>query len=376
MTFLLIANSLSSVLNFRFDLIQAIQAKGYKVHVAAPELDADMQAKLEQVGVVYHQVPMSRAGLNPFADFSTCWRLWRLMKKIKPQKVLGYTIKPVVYGSLAGWLAGVKGRYSLIAGLGYAFTDDGESSFKRSLINRVARFLYAISLNRCDRVFFQNPDDEALFRKLGVLKPATKSTVVNGSGVNLTRFAAAPLPDHPSFVLVARLLYDKGIREYAAAAQQLKAQYPHAIFSLVGGLDENPKSVSQAELNRWIEDGYINYLGKVSDVRPAITAAGIMVLPSYREGTPRSVLEAMAMGRAVITTDAPGCRETVKDTVLGKNGVLVQPKSVESLVEAMENLIKSPDLNQQMGKASLLLAQEVFDVNKVNEQMLAGLDIQ
>lgn len=375
MTFLLIANSLSSVLNFRFDLIKAIQAKGYAVHVAAPEQDAAMQAKLEAAGVVYHQVNISRAGLNPVQDLKTLWQLYRLMRQVKPQKVLGYTIKPVVYGSLAAWLARVEGRYSLIAGLGYAFTDDGEKSLKRSLVNWVAKFLYRLALNRCDKVFFQNPDDEALFRKLGILKPATASQVVNGSGVNLNHFAPAPLPERPSFVLIARLLYDKGIREYAAAAKQLKAKYPHASFNLVGGLDENPKSVTQAELDEWSAGGYINYIGQVSDVRPALADASVMVLPSYREGTPRSVLEAMAMGRAVVTTDAPGCKETVRETAKGNNGFLVQPQSVESLIEAMEQLIINPELNKQMGEASLLLAKEVFDVNKVNAEMLAGMDL-
>lgn len=376
MKFLLISNAISSVISFRFDLIKSIQSKGYEVHVAAPELDFTAITKLEIAGVVCHQVNISRAGLNPVQDLKTLWHLYWLIKEIKPKKMLGYTIKPVVYGSLAGWLAGAERRYSLIAGLGYAFTEDGVENARRDLVNWVAKFLYRLALNRCDRVFFQNPDDETLFRELGILKQSTASKVVNGSGVNLNYFTPAPLPEQPCFVLVARLLYDKGVREYAAAAKQLKAKYPQAVFNLVGGLDENPKSVTQAELDEWSAGGYINYLGKVSDVRPALASSGVFVLPSfYREGVPRSILEALSMGRAVVTTDSVGCKETVRETTKGKNGFLVKPQSVEALAEAMEQLIVHPELNKQMGEASLLLANEVFDVNKVNADMLEGMGL-
>jgi len=213
MTLLLIANSLSLVINFRFDLIKAIQDKGYTVHVATPDCNDLDLAKLEDQGVIFHQVSMSRSGLNPFQDLQTLWLLFRLIKKIQPDKVFAYSIKPVVYGMLAGFLSQVPSRYSLISGLGYAFVDDGQESAKRSLVNLMARFLYRISLNRCHQVFFQNPDDEQLFRQLSILRPQTPSMVVNGSGVNLQHFYPQPLPEQPVFLLVARLLSDKGIRE-------------------------------------------------------------------------------------------------------------------------------------------------------------------
>lgn len=376
MTFLLIANAPSSVVNFRFDLIKAIQAKGLQVHVVCSGMDSDCPERtlLQDLGVPVHDVPMSRTGLNPFSDLRSCWALWRLMRRIKPEWVLGYTIKPVIWGSIAAFLARVPQRFALITGLGYAFVESGAVSKKRALVRRAAQFLYRIALNRCRRVFFQNPDDEALFRQLGILNIATASTVVKGSGVNLAHFTPAPLPEIPTFLLIARLLIDKGVRAYAEAAERLKAEYPDARFMLVGYLDENPESITQAELDRWIADGFIDYLGKLSDVRPAMAVASVFVLPTfYREGIPRTILEALAMGRAVITTDAPGCRETV---IEGENGFLVQPKSVDELVDAMEKLILHPEFVTSMGKASYQLALDDFDVHKVNATMLKGMRIK
>ena len=342
--------------------------------MACPGMSADAPERLvlQELGVQVHDIPMSRAGLNPFADLRTCWALWRLMRSIKPSHVLGYTIKPVIWGSLAGFLARVPQRYALIAGLGYAFVEGGAVSKKRALVKRAAQFLYRLALNRCQRVFFQNPDDEALFRELGILKKAMPSTVVKGSGINLAHFEPAPLPKKTAFLLIARLLIDKGVREYAQAAEHLKAQYPEARFMLVGYLDENPESIKQVELDRWVEGGFIDYLGKLSDVRPAMVEASVFVLPSYREGTPRSVLEALAMGRAVITTDAPGCRETV---IEGENGFLVQPKSVDELAAAMAKLIQQPERVEQMGLVSLQRAREEFDVHKVNAVMLQNMQL-
>lgn len=374
MRFLVIANALSSVTNFRLDLIKTLQSKGVEVHVACPNdksHDSDRKV-LSELGVKVHDVSMSRAGLNPFQDLYTCWALWRLMRFIRPDKVLGYTIKPVVWGSLAAFFARIPQRYALIAGLGYAFVEGGATSRKRAVVKHAAQFLYRLALNRCQRVFFQNPDDELLFRQSGILKKRIASTVVKGSGVNLDHFQAVPLPKKPAFLLIARLLIDKGVREYAQAAKRLKVQYPEARFMLVGYLDENPESISETELATWTSGGYIDYLGKLGDVRPALAQASCFVLPSYREGTPRSVLEALAMGRAVITTDAPGCRETVID---GENGFLVQPKSADELTRAMEKLVQDPEQMKVMGQVSLQRAREDFDVHKVNAIMLENMQL-
>lgn len=357
-------------------MIKAVQAFDYEIHVIAPELSAGTPEhdRLVEQGVISHTLEMSRAGINPFSDLLVFWRMIQLMRVIKPSVFLGYTIKPVVWGALAAFVAGVTQRYALITGLGYAFVSDGVKNRKRAFIKRVVQFLYSISLNRCQRVFFQNPDDEALFRELGILNNSTSSTVVKGSGVNLDHFKPAVLPEKPVFLLIARLLIDKGVREYAQAAQQLKTKYPDARFMLVGYLDENPESIKQVELDRWVDEGYIDYLGKLNDIRPAMAAASVFVLPTfYREGIPRTILEALAMGRAVITTDAPGCRETV---INGKNGFLVQPKSVGELIEAMEALILQPSLITSMGNESLQMAKVEFDVHKVNAVMLHGMGVQ
>ena len=375
MTFLMIANSPNSLLNFRLNLIKSLQAAGYIVHAACPIADQTKSERtsLAQHGVTVHHIPMSRTGLNPLSDLVTLHALYKLMRKLRPKAVLSYTIKPVIWGSLAAFFANVPNRFALITGLGYVFADDAQSSNKQKLTRRAVESLYALALNRCARIFFQNPDDESLFRQLGIIKNTMPTTVVKGSGVDLLHFEASPLPDQPVFILIARLLIDKGVRQYAEAAIQLKSRHPRAQFKLVGYLDENPKSIKQAELDAWIASGKIDYLGKLSDVRPALSQASVFVLPTfYREGIPRTILEALAMGRAVITTDTPGCRETV---VQGVNGYLVEPRSVEDLIDAMEKFILDAALAAKMGEASLELARKDFDVNKVNIQMLHGMDI-
>ena len=222
-------------------------------------------------------------------------------------------------------------------------------------------------------MFFQNPDDEALFREFQLLPETVPSTVVNGSGVDVAEYSVAPLPDKPCFLLIARLLGDKGVREYAQAAQLVKAVYPEAVFRLVGWIDDNPDAITQRELDQWVGSGLLEFLGRLDDVRPAISDCSVYVLPSYREGTPRTVLEAMAMGRAVITTDAPGCRETVVD---GDNGFLVPVKDVNALADAMIKMVATSGLAASMGERSRRIAEEKYDVHKVNAAMLEGMGIQ
>ncbi len=366
MRILIVAGLAESLINFRAPLLVAFQSKGLEVHVIAPNLSesAIVRKKLQALGIVVHSVSMHRTGINPLADGFTLWQLWRLMRRIQPSYILGYTIKPVIYGILAAWLAGVPRRFALITGLGYAF--QGQSC-SRSFLRSLVQYLYGFALKRTHKVFFQNPDDQALFRSLGLLQNSTLSCVVNGSGVDLTSFAVTTLPAEPHFLMIARLLGDKGVREYAEAAKRTKALYPQTKFSLVGWLDQNPDSISQAELDAWVQGGALNFLGQLSDVRPAIESCSVYVLPSYREGTPRTVLEAIAMGRAVITTDAPGCRETVVD---GDNGFLVPVKSVDALVAAMSRFINEPGLAARFGLRGRQLAEDKYDVHKVNAVML------
>jgi len=369
--FLLIAGFADSLLGFRGPLIAALQAQGLQVHVAAPGLavGSAARAQLQAQGLTVHDIPLHRTGQNPLADLRSLWALWRLMRRVRPQYVLGYTIKPVIYGSLAAWLAGVPRRFALITGLGYAFQDTGGRGGLRALVQR----LYALALARVQVVFFQNPDNQQLFVQRGLLAPGVTSVVVNGSGVEVDRFSVQPLPaGGPHFLLIARLLGDKGVREYATAARRVRARHPQARFALVGWIDENPDAIRQAELDAWVADGVVDYLGRLADVRPAIAACSVYVLPSYHEGTPRTVLEAMAMGRAVITTDAPGCRETVVD---GANGFLVPVRSVDALAAAMLRFADEPGLAQRMGASSRAMAEDRYDVRKVNAVMLRAMGL-
>lgn len=373
MTFLLIASFPNSLVQFRGPLLRALVAKGLDVHVAAPGLFGaeGIRGELNELGVVLHEIRLKRTSTNPAADLATMAEIWRLMRKIRPDYVLGYTIKPVIYGSLAAWLACVPNRFSLITGLGYAFT--GNATGKRGVLRKLIQRLYRFGLSKSHKVFFQNPDDQALFRQLNLLPVSIPSCVVNGSGVDLADYSSVPLPGKPSFLLIARLLGDKGVREYAGAASKVKVQHPEVSFRLVGWIDENPDAIGQHELDQWVRSGTVEFLGKLTDVRPAIAASTIYVLPSYREGTPRTVLEAMAMGRPVITTDAPGCRETVLN---GDNGFLVPVQSVNELARAMIRFIEEPALAASMGKRSRQIAEEKYDVHKVNELMLGEMGIQ
>lgn len=371
---LILASLNSSLINFRGPLIKALCKAGLEVHAAAPALTSvpSIADSLREWGVTCHDIAFQRTSINPVTDFFGLMRLFRLMRITRPDVVLGYTIKPVVYGSIAAWLARVPHRFALITGLGYAFT--GEAAGKRKFINGIVRSLYALALGRTERVFFQNPDDEALFRRLNLIPRDVPSTVVNGSGIDLARFQCAPLPQGKVvFLLIARLLGDKGVREYVASARKIRKRYPQVVFRLVGDVDDNPDSVSAQEVEAWRRGGTIEYLGRLDDVRPAIESCSVYVLPSYREGTPRTVLEAMAMGRAVITTDAPGCRETVLD---GENGYLVPVKSVDALVNAMSRMIEEPEQIVAMGARSRSIAEEKYDVHKVNTVMLREMRLQ
>lgn len=368
--YLILAGQAESLLNFRGPLIEALQTSGSIVHVAAPELTADSLLKQYMLakGMVVHSVPIRRNGTNPISDAQTLLALWWLMRRIRPDAVLGYTIKPVIYGSIAAWLAGVPKRFALITGLGYAFQGNGD----RNKIQQLVQGLYRIALSHTHKVFFQNPDDLTLFRRRGILSQDAQVCVVNGSGVDISHYAVVPLPNSISFILVARLLGDKGVREYINAAKIIREVHPDVIFALVGAVDSNPDSISQPELDSWLADGVISYYGHLSDVRPAISKSSVFVLPSYREGTPRSVLEAMSMGRAIITTDAPGCRETV---INGENGFLVAVRSVDELVTSMKVLIARPELVAEMGKRAREICEEKYDVHKVNAVMLREMGI-
>lgn len=379
MKFLIIASYPGSILRFRGALIRKLHEEGFEIHVAAPEFNnyPEEVRALKGLGYILHDMPMQRTGTNPLKDAATLSALYLMIKKVKPSHFMGYTIKPVIYGTLAAWVARVPNRYALITGLGYAFQQVEEAG-KPTKLQRLIHQLYKHALSKTSKVFFQNPDDLELFKQLRLITPDIPTAVVNGSGVDVSEYSVHSFPVsedntlEPRFLLIARLLGDKGVREYAQAAKLIKIKYPQAQFDLVGWIDANPDSIEQKELDQWVDEGVINFWGKLADVKPAIAASSIYVLPSYREGTPRTVLEAMAMGRPIITTDAPGCRETVTNEV---NGFLVPVKSVDRLVEAMQKFILDPSLIKMMGKASRQIAENKFDVHAVNNFMLEEMGL-
>jgi len=367
---LLVAGYSESLIRFRGELINRMIENNINVYIASPDIKANIPENWRKKGVILHDIPLKRTGTNPLTDFYTLIALIQLMNVIRPDLVLAYTIKPVIYGTLAASFASVPKRFALITGLGYAFT--GSPSGFRWVIRWIVKKLYKAALSKSDIVFFQNPDDSALFIKLGLIGANTKTRIVNGSGVDTFRYSVVKLPKRPVFLLIARLLGDKGIREYVEAARVVRQNYPNVQFDLVGWIDENPDAISQHELDTWVKEGIVNFKGKLSDVRPAIAASSVFVLPSYREGLPRTVLEAMSMGRAVITTNGPGCRETVTD---GINGKLVSVKSVKELADAMIGLLEKPELILQYGEQSRRIVEEKYDVHLVNNYMLTEMGL-
>lgn len=355
----IVASLAESVSNFRAPLVRRMVQHGLAVTAVAPDLDSSSRSAIAELGARAELVRFARTGMNPVKDLLGIVALYRFFRREKPRYILAYTAKPVNYGLLAARFAGVPTRSVMITGLGYAFTEGGEG--RRKIARMAARFLYGLSLPRATSIIFQNPDDVALFREQGLLSAASPVHLVNGSGVDCSQYAVSALPERPHFLMIARLLKDKGVREYAEAAARLRAQVPGATTSLVGWIDESPNSITRNELDGWCAAG-LNFLGRLSDVRPAIAQASVVVLPSYREGTPRSVLEGMAMGRAIITTDAPGCRETVEP---GVNGLLVTPRDAAALAQAMIALARDPARVVAMGTQSRRIAKEKYDADAV-----------
>lgn len=362
-----------SLVNFRKELLQEFVDRGHEVHAAAADLTKDLATLniLRGIGVIAHDIPLSRTGLSITKDLSSVFALWKLMRRIKPGLVLAYTIKPVIWGTIAARLAGIPRRVALITGLGYALI--GEARGKRKVVQTLARGLYALALRQATFAFFQNKDDFAFFRNSGLLPSTTPYRIVNGSGVNLDHFQFAELPEGPiRFLMISRLLGDKGVREYAEAAKILNAAQSDIICDLVGPVYDTPDALWQSEINSWKDVGAPIWHGPSDDVRSAIADCHVYVLPSYHEGLPRTVLEAMAMGRPIITTDAPGCRETVEP---GRNGVLVPIKDAAAIARSMAEMAQDKENLVRMGLASRTIATQRFDVRKVNADMIDAMEL-
>lgn len=369
---LFIASLAESLLNFRGDLIRHLLDRGHAVIAAAPDGPAQVDQDLAAWGVTRVSIGLRRTGSNAIADLRLLLELRRLLRAERPDVLFAYTIKPVIYGCLAARWTGVPRRAAMITGLGFAFASS--ATRRQRAVRAVARGLYWIAMACADTVFFQNADDEADFRQHGMLRPTQRIVRTGGSGVNLKRFAAVPLPDGPlRFLMIARLLVDKGVREYLKGAAQVRRVRPDVQFHLVGPFDAHPSAVAQTEVDDAVAQGWIVYHGPASDVRPHLAGCHVYVLPSYREGTPRSVLEAMAVGRAVVTTDTPGCRETV---VPGENGLLVAPQRVEPLAQAMLQMAELPRSELiRMAARSRAIAEARFDVNLINSKISLALGL-
>lgn len=376
MRLLIIASEKGSLTNFRGDLIQQFVSRGARVYAAAPGLAGDVReaAELKGLGAIPAQIRhLRRNAIGIVSDLRAFISMSRLIRQVKPDLVMAYTVKPVIYGLLAARLLGVPQRVALITGLGYSFIESGQEDYRRRLVSKIVRFLYRVSLSGATKVFFQNPDDRKSFIAQRIIGPTAPTCVVNGSGVNLKRFHPSPLPEgRVTFLMVGRILRDKGVAEYIAAGAQLKREFPNIDVVLAGPLDSNPGGINQCEFDSLLSGSGIKYLGPVSDVRALIAACHVFVLPSYREGTPRTVLEAMAIGRAIVTTDVPGCRETVRDAF---NGYLVSVKSADELQKAMQRFLDTPSLMETMGENSLRLAREKYDVDKVNASIVRELGL-
>lgn len=366
---LVVGGIASSLINFRGPLLDEMIARGWRVVAAAQDDDKESVAALTAKGIEFVGLSLARAGMNPLADVRVLRALIALMRRVRPDVFFGYTIKPVAYGLIAARLARVPRRVGMITGVGYSFTEG--SGMRRRLARLAASANLRLSLRFAHRTIFQNSDDRDLFVKRGLLR-AGATNVVDGSGVDMSHYAPAALPGGPvTFLLIARLLRDKGLYEYAEAARSVKRDRPEARFVLAGPLDPSPAAIKQAEVDGWVREGAIEYRGELRDVRPEIAGCHVYVLPSYREGMPRTVLEAMAMGRSVITTDVPGCRETV---VHGWNGLLVAPRDARALADACRQMIDDQEFVRRAGALSLGLCRQRFDAVLVARETIALID--
>lgn len=358
-----------SVYMFRLDCMKYLQTRGFEVFVLAPEPKEEWGAAFEEHGIAYTQVSLSKNSTNPLNDIKTYFDLRKKLKAYRPDVVFCDHAKMIVYGLLAAKHTGIRHRLVMLGGVGSVLRDPPEN-FKRKLIKKLLTVEYRVALPKADRIFFQNRDDLALFKDLKMAKDR-QAVMVPGSGVNLERFPQTPLPKNRNFLFVGRLIRDKGLMEYMEAGRLLRTKYPEAELHIVGYFDPNQTMLSIGDLQPYIDDGTVIFHGEQKNVLPFLQDCFAFVLPSYHEGTPRSVLEALSVGRPVITTNAPGCRETVID---GKNGFLVPVKDAKAIARAMETLCADRELAERMARGSRSFAEETFDVdivcNIINQTIL------
>lgn len=366
---LIIASYGPSLINFRFDLIKKLLSKGHKVSVASTKdgFTENLQKKLIDLDIKIEFFLLSRSNLKLLENFGSLFAIYKIIKNLKPDVVMSYTSKPVIFSGICLRFFPKIKYFPLITGLGSIFTE--VNLIRNFFIKYLVIYLYKLSLKSSVNIIFQNKDDQLLFLELKIINQKQPSSIVNGSGINLNSYPLFELPSKPVFLMIARLLISKGIREYIEAAKIVKANFPNVRFQLMGKLENNSFYINRNELVSWIDQGLIEYLGEVDSVQSTLQSCRYFILPSYyREGVPRSILEALSTGRPIITTDTPGCRETVTHE---KNGLLVEPKNPTALADAMIKLIKEKDeVIKKMAEESYLKAKNKFEINKVNKSML------
>lgn len=370
---IVILSSLSwSLVNFRGALITRMAAEGHEVVACAPDAEPEVVATLARAGVRFRLTPMARAGTDPLRDLATLAGYILLMRAERPDLVVAYTQKPIIYGGIAARLFGRPRFYAIMSGLGYVFSDEATA---RPGLRRLVSALYRVGVRRARCIFVFNGDDRRTMLANHIVDEGQRIVQVPGSGVDVGHFAAQPMPDGATtFLMMGRLMRDKGVGEYVAAARRIRTRRPDTRFLLLGRPEtENPTGYTAEEMQAWQDEGLVELLAETRDVRPYLASAHVFVLPSYyREGLPRTILEALATGRPVITTDMPGCREPIEE---GRNGFLVPPRDAEALADAMERFLQCPTLLQPMGEAARQVAVDVYDVERVNRQLLAEMEV-
>lgn len=364
----IVSNQAFSIVNFRGDLIRDLVLRGVEVFAFAPDYDERTEYQIRALGATPVTVGMDRVGLSPISAIRTIWELVVRLKELRIDAVLSYFTKPVIYGGLAARFSRVSCVYSLIEGAGYVYSESAVS-FPRALLKVLVSCLYRLSLGSSSRVFLLNTDDYRLFVGRGLVD-GRKVTMLPGIGLDLQRFTEQkPVIEPVIFSFVGRLLREKGVADFVTAAKLVKAKYSSVEFVVVGDVDANPGSIFREEVSQWVSEGTIRWVGKVPDVREWLANSSVLVYPSYyREGLPRAIQEAMAVGRPIITTDSVGCRESIEDEV---NGFLVPVRSPQHIAESMERFINNPQLIAKMGRESRRIAEAKFDVRMINEKMIS-----
>ena len=361
---IIIYNAAHHVLLFKKELIETIKKNGFQIIVLASK--DDYVEKLKVIVDEFHEIKLDSSGINPFKDSYLIYQLYTLIKKIKPYAIFNFTIKPVIYGTLAAKLAKGIPVVNTITGLGTAFLSEG-------LANKVAKFLYKYTFNNSHLIFFQNPDDQKFFKEINIIKK-NNTQLIPGSGVDLEKFKPVikTKSDNIKILFIGRIIADKGIYELIEAASIIKKEYSTITFTLLGMVGvKNRTSITKNEVDDWVDNGLIEYIPFKDDVRNFISDSGLIVLPSYREGTPKTLLEAASMGRPIIATDVPGCREVV---IHEKNGFLCQVKNPESLGNGIKRFIELDYQSKlEMGLKSRELAELKFDINNVNNYYIQSL---